>query len=112
MDGRGSMLDPAFVRAHVEEVRTGLRSRGLDVDKLLEEIVTLETARRRLIPEMEGLKRQQNTSGDEIARAKRQGRETSSIQEANKTRAVQIKQLSVQLDSIEYQRNSALLDLP
>src|ERR1700736_1305147 len=46
MDGRGSMLDPAFVRDHVEEVRTGLRNRGLDVDKSLEEIVTLETARR------------------------------------------------------------------
>ena len=70
------MLDPAFVRDHIEEVRTGLRNRGLDPDKALEEIATLETARRRLIPELEGLKRQQNTSGDEIARAKRQGQDT------------------------------------
>ena len=70
------MLDPAYVRDHIEEVRTGLRNRGLDPDKALEEIATLETARRRLIPELEGLKRQQNTSGDEIARAKRQGHDT------------------------------------
>ena len=68
------MLDPAFIRDHIEEVRTGLRNRGLDPDKALEEIATLETARRRLIPELEGLKRAQNTSGDEIARAKRRGR--------------------------------------
>ena len=40
-------------------------------------IATLETARRRLIPELEGLKREQNTSGDEIARAKRQGLDTA-----------------------------------
>ena len=68
--------------------------------------------RRRLIPELEGLKRQQNTSGDEIARAKRQGLDTAPIQEANRARAQQIKQLGVQLDSIEHQRTQALLTLP
>jgi seryl-tRNA synthetase len=106
------MLDPAYVRDHIEAVRAGLRSRGLDPDKALEEIATLETARRRIIPELEGLKRQQNTSGDEIARAKRQGHETAAIQEANRHRAQQIKQLGIQLDSIEHQREAALLTLP
>jgi seryl-tRNA synthetase len=106
------MLDPAFVRENVDEVRAGLRRRGLDPDKALEEIATLETIRRRLIPEVEGLKRQQNTSGDEIAKAKRQGKDTTSIQEANRARAAQIKQLGVQLDSIEHQREQALLVLP
>src|SRR4051794_32711769 len=106
------MLDPALVRDHVEQVREGLRSRGLDADRALEEIVTLETARRRIIPELEGLKRQQNTSGDEIARAKRQGQDTTHIQEANRHRAAQIKQLGVQLESVERQRDHALLNLP
>ena len=106
------MLDPLYVRDHIEAVRTGLRNRGLDPDKALEQIATLETARRRLIPELEGLKRQQNTSGDEIARAKRQGKDTTPIQEANRTRAQQIKQLGIQLDATDYQRNEALLTLP
>src|SRR5437868_8124375 len=107
-----AMLDPIYVRDHIEAVRTGLRNRGLDPDKALEQIATLETARRRLIPELEGLKRQQNTSGDEIARAKRQGKDTTSIQEANRTRAQQIKQMEVQLGSVEHQREVALLNLP
>ena len=106
------MLDPAFIRDHIDEVRAALRSRGLDADKTLEDIATLETARRRLIPELEGLKRQQNTSGDQIAQAKRQGKDTTAIQEANKARAAQIKQLGVQLDSIEHQRTAAALVLP
>jgi seryl-tRNA synthetase len=106
------MLDPAFVREHIEEVRSGLRKRGLDADKMLEDIATLETVRRRLIPEVEGLKRQQNTAGDEIARAKRQGKDSTPIQEANKLRAGQIKQLGIQLDSIEHQREVALLQVP
>jgi len=106
------MLDPAYIRDHIDEVRTGLRSRGLDPDKALEEIATLETARRRIIPELEGLKRQQNTSGDEIARAKRQGKDTAPVQEANRARAQQIKQMGLQLDSIEHQREAAVIVLP
>jgi seryl-tRNA synthetase len=106
------MLDAAYVREHMEEVRNRLRTRGLDPDKILQDIATLETARRRLIPELEGLKRQQNTAGDEVARAKRRGEDTAQIQDANRQRAGQIKQLGVQLDSVEYQRNQALMGLP
>jgi seryl-tRNA synthetase len=106
------MIDPTYVREHAEDVRTGLRNRGLDPDKALEDLATLESARRRIIPELEGLKRQQNTSGDEIARAKRMGQDTRAVQDANRGRAQQIKQLGIQLDSIEYQRTQALMVLP
>src|SRR5882762_10687738 len=106
------MLDAAFIRDHIVEVRAGLRSRGLEPDKALEEIATLETARRRLIPELEGLKRLQNTSGDEIARAKRQGHDTAPVQEANRARSQQIKQLGFQSDSVDHQRTAAVMNLP
>ena len=106
------MLDPIFIRDHVDQVRTGLRNRGIDPDKALEDIATLENLRRRLIGEFEGLKRQQNTSGDEIARAKRQGLDTTNIQEDGRARNQQIKQHAIQLDSIEHQRDAALLTLP
>jgi len=106
------MLDPSYIRDHIEEVRVGLRNRGLDPDKALEEIATLETARRRVLPELEALKRAQNTSGDEIARAKRQGQDTGPVQEANRARAQQIKQLGFQADSIDHQRSVAVMNLP
>jgi seryl-tRNA synthetase len=106
------MLDPAFIRDHMEEVRTGLRNRGIDANKTLEEIATLETARRRILPELEGLKRQQNTSGDEIARAKRRNEDTTPIMEASRQRAAQIKQMGFQADSIDHQRMAAVMNLP
>jgi len=106
------MLDPIFIRDHVDDVRTGLRNRGLDVDKALTDIATFEALRRRLIGEYEGLKRLQNTSGDEIAKAKRQGKDAGPALEASKMRAQQIKTLGVQLDSIEHQRDVALEQLP
>ncbi len=106
------MLDAAFVRDHTDTVRTGLRNRGLDPDGDLEQLATFEGRRRRLIPEMEGLKREQNTAGDEVARAKRQGQDASPLFAANKARAAQIKQLELQLDLVEQQRTALLMTLP
>jgi seryl-tRNA synthetase len=106
------MLDPNFLREHPELVSAGLRNRGMDPDRALEQLATLDNARRRLIPELEGLKREQNTSGDQIAQAKRKGVDTTAIQESNRTRAQQIRQLGTQLEVIDRQRNQALLMLP
>jgi len=106
------MIDPAYLRDNLEAVRTALANRGMDMTRELEELAALESRRRRLLPELEGLKREQNTSGDEVARAKRQGLDTSKIQEANRQRSQQIKQMSVELDLIEQRRNNGLLVIP
>jgi seryl-tRNA synthetase len=106
------MIDPVFVRDHLDEVRAAFRNRGLDADADLEQLATLETRRRRLIPEIEGLKREQNAAGDEVARAKRQGQDASPLFAANKARAQQIRQLEIQLDQTEQQRSNLLMTLP
>src|SRR4029450_3239665 len=106
------MLDPAFVRDHQEEVKRGLQSRGLNADGELESLAVLENRRRRLIPELEGLKRDQNAAGDEIARAKRQGKDAAGIFEANRERAQQIRQLGIELDQVEHQRAAILIAAP
>ena len=106
------MLDPAFLRDNLEAVRTALETRGLDLAGELEDLATLEARRRRLLPEIEGLKREQNTSGDEVARARRQGLDATRIQDASRQRAQQIKLLSVELDTIEQRRNRGLMVIP
>jgi seryl-tRNA synthetase len=84
----------------------------LEPDAELEQLSTLETRRRRLIPEVEGLKREQNAAADQVARAKRQGEDATPIFAANKARAQQIKQLEIQLEQIEQQRSMILMTLP
>src|SRR3954447_10008939 len=106
------MIDPAFLKDNLQAVRSALANRGVDMTRELEEIAALESRRRRLIPELERLKREQNTSGDEVAKAKRQGLDTTKIQETNRQRAQQIKQLSVELDLLEQRRNHGLLVIP
>jgi seryl-tRNA synthetase len=106
------MLDPALLRDNLETVRNGLAKRGIDLTGELEELATLETRRRRILPEIEGLRREQNAAGDEVARAKRQGQDVSKIHETSRQRTQQIKQLSIELDSVEQRRNRGLLLLP
>jgi seryl-tRNA synthetase len=78
----------------------------------LQQFATLEAHRRRLIPQVEGLKREQNAAGDQVARAKRQGQDAQPIFEANKLRAQKIKQLEIELDGIEQQRGRLLATIP
>ncbi len=106
------MIDPAILRDNLDAVRTALTNRGVEMTGELEELAALESRRRRLLPELEGLKREQNTAGDEVARAKRQRLDTTKVQEASRARAQQIKQMSVELDSIEQRRNRGLLTVP
>jgi seryl-tRNA synthetase len=106
------MLDPGLLRDQIEVVRTALANRGVQADAELEQLATLEARRRRLIPELEGLKREQNAAGDEVARAKRQGLDASGIFAANKARSQQIRQLEIQADQVDQQRTALLLTLP
>ena len=103
------MLDPAYLRENIEIVRAAMRNRGVQADAELEQLATLEARRRRLIPELEGLKREQNAAGDEVARAKRQGLDATPVFAANKARAQQIRQLEIQTDQVEQQRAALLM---
>ncbi len=65
------MLDPILVREKIDEVRRALENRGMKPDAELGQLSQLDTERRRLIPEIECLKREQNAAASESARAKR-----------------------------------------
>jgi seryl-tRNA synthetase len=106
------MIDPAFVRDHPELVRAGLRNRGMDADADLEALASIEARRRAVIVEAEELKRLQNKSGEEIARAKKEGRDPSDVYAANRERGQLIKSLEAELDIVEYSRRARLLTLP
>jgi seryl-tRNA synthetase len=106
------MLDPAYVRDHLDQVRAGLSSRGLDPEAVLAPFTALDARRRELIPRVEGLKREQNASGEEVARAKKQGLDPSAIFAANKARGQQIRQLEAELDEVDRQRAALLMTVP
>jgi seryl-tRNA synthetase len=106
------MLDPALVRDHMDLVRTGLQNRGLKIEADLTQLAELEARRRSLLPQVEGLKREQNAAAEEVARAKREGLDPSAIFAANKTRGQRIRQLEVEVAQVEEERTALLMTLP
>src|SRR5215467_4845043 len=107
-----TMLDPAYVREHLDEVKAGLRNRGLDADAILEPLIALDTKRKTLIPKVEGLKRDQNAAGEKVAQAKKQGLDPSAIFAENKARGQQIKELEAELEQVERERADLLMTVP
>src|SRR5438309_7070726 len=107
-----AMLDPVYLRDHMAEVDAALRKRGLDPSADLSAFQALEAERRRLIPAVETLKRDQNTSGEAVARAKREGGDASAILVENKARGARIKELELELAEVERRRDALMLTLP
>jgi len=106
------MLDAAYVRDHLEEVETRLRTRGIDPSAELAEWARLEAERRRLIPEVELLKAARNAAGAEVAKARREGRDPGAIVAENKARGGRIKEIEATLATVEPGRDQILIGLP
>jgi seryl-tRNA synthetase len=106
------MLDPAYVRDNLQAVAARLRTRGIDPGGELEAFASLEARRRRLIPEVEALKHEQNAAGEAVARAKKAGEDPSAIFKENKARGGRIKALEAELADVERERDALLLTLP
>jgi seryl-tRNA synthetase len=101
-----------LVREQLPHVEARLRARGLDPSADLADLSSLEAERRRLIPLVENLKREQNEAGELVARAKREGRDPSGIFAENKARAGRVRELETELAGIEQRRDARLLVLP
>jgi len=106
------MIDAVWLRDNLDLVRTAVQARGANLSAELETFAELEARRRRLLPEIEGLKQEQNAAAEEVGRAKRQGLDTSALQDATRARAQTIKQLETERQEIEGRRQSLLLIIP
>src|SRR5262245_43568462 len=106
------MLDPVLVKDRLPEVEKRLATRGLDLSKELADLAAVEAERRRLIPQVENLKREQNASSEAVALAKREGRDPSAIFAENKARGQRIKEFETELAEVERRRDTLLLRLP
>ena len=78
------MLDPAYVRDHVDEVARRLGQRGGDYSKELAALNQKAKERLELLQVVENLKREQNAAGEQVAKAKKEGRDATAILAENK----------------------------
>ena len=71
------MLDLKAIREDPEPVRAALARRRDGSDAQLDRVLALDVRRRALLPEVEGVKAQQNSASAAIATAKQAGEDAS-----------------------------------
>jgi seryl-tRNA synthetase len=104
------MLDIRFIRENLELVRTGAESKGITVD--LQEIISLDEHRRKLIQEGEALKARRNEVSAQIGKLKKDGGDASvAISEMDSVKN-RIQAIDGELRDIETKLNGLLLTVP
>jgi seryl-tRNA synthetase len=103
------MLDAAFVREHLEEVKANCRNRSVKAD--VDRVVSLDEKRRHFVQEMQTLQQEQNEQSKLIAAVRDQRARQEMVQKGRERRE-KITALESQLKQVEEQRDEALKLIP
>jgi seryl-tRNA synthetase len=104
------MLDIKRIRTNPEEVKQGLKKRG--VTGAVESVLGLDESRRALIAKAESLKARRNEVSKSIPALKKAGQDTEPLFAEMKQVADDIKAADAQLADIEAQLSNILLTIP
>ena len=102
------MLDPALLRDRLDEIRTKLGRRGVNLSDELTALERLDVERRQILPVLENMRRARKDVGAKIARAKREGQPADDLLKAGQDFGVQIKDQEARFEEVENERRSLL----
>jgi seryl-tRNA synthetase len=103
------MLDPAFIRDHLEEVKANCRHRNVTAD--VDRVVQLEDERRRLVQETQRLQQRQNELSKQIPKEKDPAQKQALVQEGRSLRE-KVAGLETQVKQVETDLRTVLLTIP
>ncbi|MFA9269774.1 MAG: aminoacyl--tRNA ligase-related protein [Baekduiaceae bacterium] len=106
------MLDLRLIRKDPDAVRAALARRGGDIADTVDAVLRLDERRRALLPEIEGLRAQQNDANQAIARAKKEGGDAEAAIATMREVAGRVKGLTEELQTVEAELEPALAALP
>jgi len=104
------MLDIKLLRENEAVVRQALARRHTELK--IDELCSLDRERRRILTEVEAMKKQRNVASEEIGRLKKEGKDTSAQQSDVKTLGIKIAELDRKTREIDQQLEKLLLMIP
>jgi len=104
------MLDLGFIRDNADTVRQAIADKGDKAD--LDGILALDADRRRILFEVEGLRKRSNEASAEVARRKKAGGEAASLIAEMRDVSRRIKEMEGELRGVEEKLGSLLLYVP
>jgi seryl-tRNA synthetase len=106
------MLDPAFVRSNLQQVREQLARRGPEVSRLLVGFDELDRRRRAAITESETLKAERNRLTAEIAARRQRAEDASDLLDRTRSMKASIERCASEAADAEREMQAALLQIP
>jgi len=106
------MLDIREIRENPEEIKRRLRGKEVDCDDAVDQILTLDKARRDIIFEAEQAKAEQNKVNKQIPEMKKNGQDVTETLARMKELSASVKELDSRRRDTEAQYETLLLGLP
>jgi seryl-tRNA synthetase len=107
------MLDLKRIRTNPEEIKKALLNRGEDFDSsVIDEIISLDEERRKILVEVENLKGKRNQVSAEIPKRKKAGEDVTSVMEEMRVLGDEIKVFDVRVTEIDERIKYMMLRIP
>jgi seryl-tRNA synthetase len=103
------MLDPQFIREHLDDVKANCRNRNMRAD--VDRVVQLDDQRKHLVQETQTLQQRQNELSKLIPKEKDAGKKQALIQEGRTLRE-RVAELESSIKQVETDLRAALLTIP
>ena len=104
------MLEIKYVRQNISHVRDAMRRRGDESN--IDQFEQIDTARRKMMGEIEELRHRRNTVSDDIAKMKAEGRDAEETISEMRDVSARIKTLESELAGYEEKIQEILINLP
>jgi seryl-tRNA synthetase len=104
------MLDLKFIRENKDIVRKAVKDRGMTLD--IEELLSIDSKRRQMLKEVEGLKHKKNIMSQEIGQKIAKKEDVSKNKSEIKTLTQKIKEIEPKVDEITKKQANLVLLIP
>lgn len=112
MKGVIPMLDIKRVRQDPELVKRAVRSRNMNLDDEIDELITIDKDRRALTQETDSLKQKQNAASKQIPQIKKAGGDIREILKEMSEIKAQVKENDDKLASLNARQREIMLEIP
>ena len=106
------MLDIKFIKNNAELVKQAMKNRQKPMDDVIDEIISLDEKRLKLISEVEAMRAEQNAFNKKIPAMKKSGEDTTEIMVMMKEISNAAAEKSKQLTEIEKKQRELVLGVP
>ena len=106
------MVDLKRIRTETDAVKAAIKKREMDLDAVVDEILSLDEKRRALQSEVGGMKAEQNAVTKKIPQIKKEGGDVAAVMAEMKTLSAAIKEKDTALSEAEAALREQMLRLP